>query len=222
MGEVVGEAWGGDFPHQLGHAIGTVLLVGSLALAGWLVLRGRVAWAGRWALAGAIGSIVGLALYVPILAMAPPAIVGLTIALTFFLPLITAVVFQAWSVRGHLPAPKRWAAAWFFAVLFGAAAAWYAGGGVEGAAAGFLYPVFDKAVAYWWLMIPRSLLGALVYGEWTALAVPLDVIHMPESGSHQASVSSRVIAALRRRSMPRQEPATCVLSRRSGAGRTGA
>jgi hypothetical protein len=175
MGEVVGEAWGGDFLHQLGHAIGSVLLVGLLALAGWLVLRGRVAWAARWAIAGSIGSLVGLALYLPILALAPVALGELTIALSLHLPLITAAISQAWALRGHVHGPKRWAAAWFFAVLFGVAVAWYTGGGLAGAAApGSLYPVIEKAVAYWWLMIPRSLLGALVYGVWTALSVPLD------------------------------------------------
>lgn len=162
-----------DRRRQLGHAIGTVALVGLLSLAGGLVLRGRVAWAGRWALAGALGSIVGLVLYVPILATAPRAIVGVTIALTFYLPVVTAVVFQARAVRGHVRAPKRWAAAWFFAILGGVAAAWFATGGVEGAAAGPVYPVFEKAAEYWCRMIPRSLLGGLVYGVWTALAIPL-------------------------------------------------
>ena len=33
MGEVVGEARGGDFRHQLGHTIGTVLLIVFLSLA---------------------------------------------------------------------------------------------------------------------------------------------------------------------------------------------
>lgn len=175
MGEVVGEAWGGDFLHQLGHAMGTVLLVGLLSLAGWFVLRGRVTWAARWAVAGTVGSLAGLALYLPLLAVAPAALGELTIALSLHLPLITAAAGQAWALRGHVRGPKRWAAAWFFAVLFGVGVAWYAGGGLAGASApGALYPVLEKAVAYWWMMIPRSLLGAVVYGVWTALAVPLD------------------------------------------------
>lgn len=36
------------------------------------------------------------------------------------------------------------------AIVFGVGAAWFAGGGSAGASAGPPYPVFDKAVAYWW------------------------------------------------------------------------
>ena len=61
IGEVVGEAaWGGDFLHQLGHAIGSVLLMGLVSLAGWVALHDRVAWASRWALATTLGSVAGL------------------------------------------------------------------------------------------------------------------------------------------------------------------
>ncbi len=55
MGEVIGEAWGGDLLHALGHALGTVLLMALVSLAGWLALRRRVTWASRWTLAATLG-----------------------------------------------------------------------------------------------------------------------------------------------------------------------
>jgi hypothetical protein len=172
-GEVVGEAWGGDFLHLTGHAIGTVLVVGLVSLAGWLVLRHHVAWASRGAAAATVGSVVGLALYVPILALAPDTLSGLTIALTLHLPLIMAATFQARALRSRLRRPRRWALAWFVGILLGVAVAWYAGGGLDGASTGSFHPVLDKAIAYWWRMIPRSVLGALIFALWTARTVPL-------------------------------------------------
>ena len=157
MGEVVGEAWGCDFLHQLGHAIGTVLVVGMVSLAGWLVLRDRVAWASRWAVAGAVGSVVGLALYVPILALAREALGYLTIALTLHLPLLGAAVSQTSALRHHVPRPARWAVAWSFGLQLGVAVAWFAGGCCAPAVS--VHPVFEKAVAYWWAVIPSSMAG---------------------------------------------------------------
>jgi hypothetical protein len=173
MGEVVGEAWGGDFLHLTGHAIGTVVVVGLVALAGWLVLRHQVAWATRWAVAPIIGAVVGVALYLPILALAPDTLAGFTIALTLHLPLFAAATFQATALGGHLPQPRRSAATWFVGIVLGVGVAWFAGGGLEGASAESLHPVLDRVAAYWWAMIPRSLLGALVFALWTALTAPL-------------------------------------------------
>jgi hypothetical protein len=173
LGEVVGEAWGGAFLHQLGHAIGTVLHIWLLVAAAWLVLRDRLSWVQPWAIAGAIGSLVGLVLYLLVLSLAESP-EELIIALSLYLPLLGAVVAQSRALRGHIDRPRRWAAAWFLAILFGVGAAWYAGGGVAGASVGSsLHPVFEKAVAYGWRMIPRSLLGGVVYATWTALTVPL-------------------------------------------------
>lgn len=172
MGEVVGEAWGGDFLHLLGHAIGTVIVVGLVSLAGWLALRRQVRWTSRSALATTVGASVGLVLYLPILALVPGTLAGLTIALSLHLPLIVAAVFQAMALRGHLPRPGRWASNRFVGILVGVGVAWFAGGGLEGASAESVHPVFEKAVAYWWAMIPRSLAGALLFAAWTALSLP--------------------------------------------------
>ncbi len=174
MGEIVGEAWGGDFLHQLGHTIGTVLVVGMVSLAGWLVLRTRAAWATRWAVAATVGSVVGLALHVPILALAPDALDGLTIALTLHLPLIMAATFQVRALRSQIRRPGRWALAWFVGILLGVGGAWYAGGGLDGASVESVHPVLEKAVEYWWRMLPRSVAGALIFALWTAFTVPLD------------------------------------------------
>lgn len=162
MGEVVGEAWGGASLHLLGHTLGTARLVGLLAAAARLVLFRRVPGAARWAMAVTAGSLVGLVLYLPILALAPANVAEPTIALTLHLPLLTAVAFLVPALRGHVRRPCRWALNWFFGVLFGVAAAWFAGGGLAGASTESLYPVFESAVAYGWLTIPQSLLGALV------------------------------------------------------------
>jgi hypothetical protein len=172
MGEVVGEAWGGDFLHLLGHAIGTVALLGLVSIAGWLALRGREAWVSRWASAAIVGSIVGLALYTPILALAPDAAAGLTIAGTLHLPLLMAATFQARALRRQMRRPRRWALAWLVGVLLGVAA-WFIAGGYDGVEVGAVHPVLDKAVTYWWRVMPRSMLGALIFALWTARAVPL-------------------------------------------------
>lgn len=173
FGEVIGEAWGGDFGHLLGHTIGTVLAISIVSIGGWVVLRGRVAWVSRWAWACSLGAIMGLVIYVPILALAPDALGGLTIALTLHLPLIMATITQAVLLRGHMRHPGRWALAWLVGIVLAVAVAWFAGGGVEGASAGAVHPVFEKAAAYWLHMIPRSLFGAVIYALWTAITVPL-------------------------------------------------
>lgn len=172
MGEVVGEAWGGDFLHLFGHAIGTVVLVGLLSIAGWTALRGRQAWVPRWAAAATVGSIVGLALYAPILALAPDAVAGLTIAGTLHLPLLMSATFQAWALRGQPRGPRRWPLTWLVGVVLGVAA-WFAGGGYDGVEIDSVHPVLDKALTYWWRAIPTCLLGALAFASWTARAVPL-------------------------------------------------
>jgi hypothetical protein len=51
------------------------------------------------------------------------------------------------------------------------------GGGLDGAWAGSVHPVLQKAVDYWWRVIPRSVLGALLFALWTAMSVPLDLVH---------------------------------------------
>lgn len=174
MGEVVGEAWGGDFLHALGHTVGTTVVVGLVSVAGWLVLRDRARWASRWALAGTAGSLVGLVLYVPILAAAPDTIAGITLALTLHLPLLMAATFQARALRGHLRQPRRWALAWFVGIVLGVTVAWFAAGGLDGASAGSVHPVLPKALDFWWRMVPRSVLGAVPFALWTAWTVPLD------------------------------------------------
>jgi hypothetical protein len=118
LGEVVGEAWGGAFLHLFGHAIGTVLHVWLLVVAAWLVLRGRVAWAKPWAIAGAVGSLIGLVLYLPLLSLATTP-EELIIAFSLYLPLTAAAVAQSRVLRGHVQEPGRWAASWFFAIVFG-------------------------------------------------------------------------------------------------------
>jgi hypothetical protein len=85
--------------------------------------------------------------------------------------------------------PKRWAAAWFLAVVLGIGIAWFAGGGLEGAAAGWPYPVLEKAVAYWWRILPDHLLGGLAFGAWTALAIPLRRRPPPPRSAHGFGLS---------------------------------
>jgi hypothetical protein len=173
MGEVVGEAWGGAFLHQLGHAIGTVLLLWALLGTFWLVLRRRFAWAATFARTGAVGAFIGIAVYVPVLWLAPDSLEELTIAGTLYLPLAGAAVGQLRALRGKVEGAGRWVAAWTFAIVLGIAIAWYAGGGLTGAAAGWPFPVLEKAVAYWWRILPQQVLGAVAFAAWTALAVPL-------------------------------------------------
>jgi hypothetical protein len=172
MGEVVGEAWGGAFLHQLGLGVGTMLQIWLLIAGGWLSLRKHVAWAKLWTIAGVGGSLVGLVLYFPVLSWAPGP-EELIIALSFFLPLLATTVAQYRALRIHTERPWRWAASWFLAILLGAGVSWFAVGGLAGVTAGSVHPVLEKAVTYWWRMIPPSLLGGLAYATWTALAVPL-------------------------------------------------
>ena len=172
MGEVVGEAWGGSSLHLLGHTLGTVLLIGLLATAAWLALHRRVPWVARWAVLATAGSLVGLMLYAPVLALAPADVAELTIALTLHLPLLTAAVFMALALRGDVPRPYRWALNWYLGVLLGVAAAWFSAGGLAGASTESLHPIFENAVAYGWDRIPESLLGALACGAWTAAMLP--------------------------------------------------
>ena len=183
MGEVVGEAWGGASLHLLGHTLGTVLLVGLLATAGWQALYQDVPCAARWAALATAGSIVGLMLYLPVLAFAPGDVAELTIALTLHLPLLTAAVFMALALRGEVARPYRWALNWYLGVLFGVAAAWFSAGGLGGASTESLHPIFENAVAYGWHRIPESLLGALVYGAWTASTLPTAIGKMVGDGS---------------------------------------
>jgi len=122
--------------------------------------------------AATAGALVGLVLYLPVLAFAPDNVAELTIALTLHLPLLTAAVLVAFALRGHVPRPRRWALSWYSGGLFGVAVAWLAGGGLAGASTGLLHPVLESAVAYGWQMIPRSLLGALPYAAWTAYTFP--------------------------------------------------
>ena len=178
MGEVVGEAWGGASLHLLGHTLGTVLLIGLLAIAAWLALNRRVPWVARWAVLATAGSLVGLMLYLPVLAFAPADVAELTIALTLHLPLLTAAVFMALALRGDVPRPYRWAFNWYLGVLLGIAAAWFSAGGLAGASTESLHPIFENAIVYGWHRIPESLLGALVYGAWTASTLPTAIGEM--------------------------------------------
>ena len=175
MGEVVGEAWGGASLHLLGHTLGTVILVALLAAAAWLVFYERDPWAARCGVAATAGSLVGLLVYVPVLAFAPPNVAELTIALTLHLPLLMAAVFMARALRGNLRRPYRWALNWYLGVLFGVATEWFAAGGLAGASTESLHPIFESALAYGWQRIPESLLGALVYGAWTASTLPVAI-----------------------------------------------
>lgn len=172
LGEVVGEAWGGDFLHLSGHAIGTVIHIGLVVLVGAMLLRNHVFWAKPWAAGAIIGAFVGFGLYLAVLLFATEP-EELIIALSLHLPLISAAVSQSIALRGHLQSRRRWATAWLFAVLLGVGAAWFAAGGVDGISAGSPYPVFEKAVHYWWRMIPTSLLGATLYASLSAVALPI-------------------------------------------------
>lgn len=173
MGEVVGEAWGGDTLHALGHAIGTVVFTALLSLATWLGLRAEVDWVGRWAVATVVGSVVGLAAFLPVVVLAPDSMAVLTIALTLHLPLLCSVIAQGGSLRGRVRHPASWAVGWYLVVLTGIAAAWFSSGGVDGAHADAVHPVLSSAAHYWWGMVPQSLLGGITYAMLTALAVPL-------------------------------------------------
>lgn len=163
MGEVVGEAWGGDFLHALGHTLGSGVLVALLSVAGWLPLRGRVAWASRWARAASLGAGLGCMMVVPCLAFAPESLAGLNLALTLHLPLVGSATAQGLALRGRLRHPGRWAFAWYLAVLAGVAVAWFSGGGLAGVQAYYVHPVLPRALEYWWRMVPRSLLGGVAY-----------------------------------------------------------
>jgi hypothetical protein len=175
MGEVVGEAWGGASLHLLGHTLGTVILVALLAAAPCLLLDKRIPWAGRGGVAATAGSLVGLLVYVPVLAFAPAGVAELTIALTLHLPLLMAAVFMARALRGELRRPYRWALNWYLGALSGVAAAWFAAGGLAGASTESLHPIFESALAYGWQRIPECLLGAVVYGAWTAFTLPVAI-----------------------------------------------
>jgi hypothetical protein len=169
-GRSVGEAWGGDFLHLLGHAIGTVVVVGLVSLA----VRSRAPWASRGAIAATIGSLIGLAFYLAIVALAGDTLGELTIALTLHLPLIAAATVQAWALRRRLRRPRCWALTWLVSILVGAGVAWYAGGGLDGASSATVHPVFERAVDYWWRTIPESALGALAFALLTAWTVPVE------------------------------------------------
>jgi hypothetical protein len=173
LGEVVGEALGGDFLHQLGHGVGTLVLIAILSLAGWLSAHRRAAWITRWAVSAVAGCAVGLAVYVFVLALAPDSLADLTIALSLFLPLLTSVLAQWWALSGQVRAPGLWAAAWFLGILLGAVGAWFSNGGLEGADAAAVHPMLSQAAQYWWRMVPSSVLGGLLFATWTALTVPL-------------------------------------------------
>ncbi len=178
MGEVVGEAWGGDDLHQLGHALGTVLFIALLSLAGWIALRGSVVWAFRSASAAVLGSVVGLAAYLPVLTFAPDALSELSIALTLHLPLAAAAVTQAVALRGRARRPGRWAVAWYLAVLTGVAVAWFSGGGVSGLYVDSVHPVLEKAAELWWRVLPDCLLGGICYAAFAAI-LPLATARRP-------------------------------------------
>jgi hypothetical protein len=173
MGEVVGEAWGGDFLHELGHTIGSVLLIALLSIAAWLGLRVDVDWIDRCAVATVVGAFIGLAAFLPIIALAPDSLAAFTIALTLHLPLVMAAATQGWSLRGQVHRPARWAVGWYLMVLTGVVVAWFSGGGVSGVEAEAVHPVLSNAAEYWWRMVPRGLLGGMTYALLTALAVPL-------------------------------------------------
>jgi hypothetical protein len=42
ISEVVGEAWGADTFHQLGHKVGSPLTIASCSAAAWFALRRRI------------------------------------------------------------------------------------------------------------------------------------------------------------------------------------
>jgi hypothetical protein len=188
MGELVGEAWGGDFLHALGHSLGTVLLVASTSVAAWIALRGRVAWAPSWALAVTLGAGLGCLVLVPLLAFAPESLSGLNLALTLHLPLATSVGAQWWALRGRVRHPGHWGSAWYLAVLTGVAVAWFAGGGLAGAHAESVHPAFPRALEYWWRMAPWSLLGGVAYA--TATIVLLRPSRLLRPQHHQVTAKA--------------------------------
>lgn len=173
LGEVVGEAWGGDAFHQLGHTVGSALTIALCSAAAWFALRRHITWISSWAVSGAFAAIIGGALWFPIVTLAPDVPPELAIALTLFLPLGAAAIGQARAVRNRVDRAIVWAVSWALGVLIGIAVQWYGSGGVDGISVTTVHPVLDTSTAYFWDTLPMSTIGAVAYAVTTAIALPI-------------------------------------------------
>ena len=174
MGEVVGEAWGGDTFHQLGHTVGSALTIASCSAAAWFALRRRITWISSWAVSGALAATIGGARWFPIVRLAPDVPPEFAIALTLYLPLGAAAIGQARAVRNRVDRAIVWAVSWVLGVFIGIAVQWYGSGGVDGISVTIVHPVLDTSTAYFWNALPMSTLGAIAYAVTTAIALPID------------------------------------------------
>ena len=117
LGEVVGEALGGEVLHKLGHTVGMGLFGAIVVLAQWPVLQQQVDWAGRWAVATIMGYSLGVLVYGSVLVLAPRATpIEVELALTTFVPLGGAALAQWLALRQQVAGAGRWALA--YVVLF--------------------------------------------------------------------------------------------------------
>jgi hypothetical protein len=165
MGEVVGEALGGEVLHKLGHTVGMGLFGAIVVLAQWPVLQQQVDWAGRWAVATIMGYSLGVLVYGSVLVLAPRATpIEVELALTTFVPLGGAALAQWLVLRQRIAGAGRWALAYVVLFVVGWIVIWLLIGGVAGLAADGLYPVVDSAVRYALRQIPSGLVGGAVFG----------------------------------------------------------
>jgi hypothetical protein len=165
MGEVVGEALGGEVLHKLGHTVGMGLFGAIVVLAQWPVLQQQVDWAGRWAAATITGYTLGVLVYGAVLVFAPRATpIEVELALTTFVPMSGAALAQWLALRQQIASPGRWAFAYMAMFLVGWIVIWLLIGGVTGLAADSLYPIVDSAVRYALRQIPSGLVGGAVFG----------------------------------------------------------
>ena len=165
MGEVVGEALGGEVLHKLGHTVGMGLFGMIVVLAQWPVLQQQVDWAGRWAAATIMGYTLGVFVYGSVIVFAPRATpIDVELALTTFVPLAGAALAQWLALRQQIAGAGRWAFAYVALFLVGWIVIWLLIGGVTGLAADSLYPIVDSAVRYALRQIPSGLVGGAVFG----------------------------------------------------------
>jgi hypothetical protein len=164
LGEVVGEALGGEVLHKLGHTVGMGLFGVIVVLAQGPVLQ-HVDCAGRWAAATIMGYTLGVLVYGAVLVFAPRATpIEVELALTTFVPLGGAALSQWLVLRQRIAGAGRWALAYVVLFVVGWIVIWLLIGGVAGLAADGLYPVVDSAVRYGLRQIPSGLVGGAVFG----------------------------------------------------------
>jgi hypothetical protein len=174
MGEVVGEAWGGDTFHQLGHTVGSVLTIALCSAAALFALRRQITWMSSWAVGGALAATIGGALWFPIVTLVPNVPPELAIAMTLYLPLSAAAVGQARAVRNRVGRTVVWPVSWTLGILIGIAVQWFGSGGVDGISVTTVHPVLGTSARYFCNALPMSTLGAIGYAVTTAIALPID------------------------------------------------